>query len=85
VSRYLTTASNEFEADIILSRLSEAGLSAWQQGELGSRPGYTGARDIYVDEVDLESAREALKDAQDVDDDELIALSEAETPKSPPA
>jgi len=80
VSRYLTTGSNEIEADIIVGRLSEAGIVAWQQGALGGRPGYAGARDVYVEEVDLEAAREALKAAQDVDEDELISLSEGKTP-----
>lgn len=84
VSRHLTTGSNEIEADIIVSRLSEAGIHAWQQGTLGGRPGYAGARDIYVEEADLEAAREALKAAQDVDEDELIALSEGKTQLTQP-
>jgi Putative prokaryotic signal transducing protein len=78
MSAYLTTGSNELEADIILSRLAEAGINAWQQGTLGGRPGYAGARDVYVQDADLEPARKALKAAQDVDEDELVALSEGE-------
>jgi Putative prokaryotic signal transducing protein len=75
LSPYLTTGHNEIEADIIMSRLSEAGIAAWQQG-LGGEPGYSGARDVYVGDADLEAAREVLADAKDVDEDELIELSE---------
>jgi hypothetical protein len=83
MSRHLATARNEIEADIIIGRLSDAGIHAWQQGTLGSRPGYAGTQDIYVEEVDLQPAREALKAAQDVNEDELIALSEGKTPPAP--
>jgi len=79
MARYLTTGSNELEADIIVGRLSEAGIHAWQQGILGGRPGYAGARDIYVEESDLEAAQEALRVARDVDEQELISLSEGKT------
>jgi hypothetical protein len=85
MSKYLTTGSNEIEADIIMSRLSEAGIHAWQQGALGGRPGYAGPRDIYVEEADLEAARDALRAAQDVDENELIALSEGRTQETTPA
>jgi hypothetical protein len=78
VSRHLTTASNELEADIILSRLTEAGVRAWESNSLGGRPGSAGPRDIYVDDADLERAMQALKEAEDVDEDELTALAEAE-------
>lgn len=76
MSRYLTTASNEFEADMILARLSDAGVPAVEQGTLGPRAGGTGARDIFVEEHDLARAREALKAAEDVTDEELTDLSE---------
>jgi transcriptional/translational regulatory protein YebC/TACO1 len=76
MSRYLTTATNEFEADMILERLAEAGVRAVEQGTLGPRAGGTGALDIHVEERDLDRAREALKAAEDVSDEELTQLSQ---------
>jgi hypothetical protein len=78
LSRHLTTASNEFEADIVLSRLRDAGISAWESNSLGGRPGSAGPRDVYVEDADLERARQALAAAQDVDEDELDALAEGD-------
>jgi len=90
VNRHLTTASNAFEADIILSRLAEAGIHAWTQNEAGvggglAGPGMVGHVDIYVDEPDLEAAKRVLVAAQSVSEDELIALSEGKTPQAKPA
>ena len=74
--RHLTSAGTEFEADIILERLSEAGIQAVQQGPLAPRGGYPSARDIYVDERDLERAHAALKAAEGFSEEELAELSE---------
>jgi hypothetical protein len=65
VSRYLTTASSEFEANIIEDRLSAAGIRVLVEGYAarGNVPG-SGARDIYVDDPDLDRAREALGEAE---------------------
>lgn len=76
MSRYLTTGGNEIEAEIILSRLKEAGINAWESNSLGGRPGSGGPRDIYVDGADLARAHETLQAAQDVDEDELADLAE---------
>jgi hypothetical protein len=76
VSRYLTTANNELEAQIILARLREAGLSAWESNSLGGRAGSGGPRDVYVEDADLERARAVLREVQDVDEAELDALAE---------
>jgi putative signal transducing protein len=78
VSRHLTTASNEFEADIVLSRLTEAGIHGWESNSLGGRPGSAGPRDIYVDDPDLERAMAVLKEAQDVSEEDLDALAEGD-------
>jgi len=76
MSKYLTTASNELESEIILSHLSQVEINAWESNSLGGRPGSAGPRDIYVDEGDFERARESLSAAQHVDEDELAALAE---------
>jgi hypothetical protein len=77
VSEYLMTVANEFEADMILSRLAEAGVRAVQEGPLGPRAEGFGTRDIYVEEIDLDRAREALEAAEDISEEELAELSEA--------
>ena len=79
MSRHLTTASNEIEADIILGRLREAGVEAWESNSLGGPQGSGGPRDIYVNDADLGHAQEALQAAQDIDEDELDALAEGES------
>jgi hypothetical protein len=64
--RVLTTTTNEFEADLVCGLLSDAGIQAMQQltnTGIGGRVGGGGARDVYVEERDLERAREILKDA----------------------
>jgi hypothetical protein len=76
VAHTLTTASNELEADIILSRLEEAGIHGWESNSLGGRPGSVGPRDIYVDDAELEQARRVLKEAQEVDAAELDRLAD---------
>lgn len=75
MSRWLTTGANEIEADIILTRLGEAGIPAWESNSLGGRPGSAGPRDIYVDDANIEHARETLRGVQDVDEGELTALA----------
>ena len=78
MARHLTTASNELEAEIILARLGEAGIHAWESNSLGGRPGSAGPRDVYVEHEDLERAREALREAQNVSEEELDELAEGE-------
>jgi len=76
MTKYLTSASNQFEADVILSRLAEAGIQAIPQSTLGYRRDGMGTRSIYVDDADLEAAQKALKDAEGISEDELIAAEE---------
>jgi hypothetical protein len=76
VSAYLTTASNEFETNMILDRLAAAGVRAVHQGTLGPTGGSGGARDIYVEEPDLVRAREALEVPEGDGDEVLIELRE---------
>jgi hypothetical protein len=78
MSRYLTMAPNAFVADLIRGRLSEAGIPSYVSGDAISTyaRGAAGADSIYVDDADLERARQVLADAQGVSEDELCRLSE---------
>jgi hypothetical protein len=75
--RHLISASNDFEAEIICSRLREAGIEPTREGE-GSRGATRGviSLDVYVQDADLERAQAALSEAEDVSEEELIRLSE---------
>lgn len=77
--KYLTTATSQPEAETIRSLLQSAGIVVViQGGALASRaPALTG-RDIYVDENDLDSARELLKNGSDISESELIEAEEAD-------
>jgi len=61
--RILTTVDNEFEAAVVCGRLEDAGIRSMQQlsnrGAAG-RIGGGGARDVYVEQQDLDRAHEAL-------------------------
>jgi hypothetical protein len=78
VTRYLTTAGNSLEAEMVVSRLAEAGITAVQQGTLvlGTPGGTAGAQDIYVNDGDLDRARAALKAAESISEDELVQAEE---------
>jgi hypothetical protein len=71
--RHLITAGSDFEAEIICSRLREAGIEPVREGE-GSRGLIS--RDVYVEDGDLERAQGALEVAEGVSEEELIRLSE---------
>jgi Putative prokaryotic signal transducing protein len=61
--KILTTVSNEFEAQMVVGLLSDAGIHSMQElGGAGAagRVGGGGARDVYVAEQDLDRAREVL-------------------------
>jgi hypothetical protein len=61
--RVVATASNEMEAELICGRLADAGVRSMQElanNAIGGRFGGGGQRDVYVEEQDLEAAREAL-------------------------
>jgi putative signal transducing protein len=78
MNRHLATAANELEADMILARMSEAGIRAWPTS-IGAF-GRGGPRDIYVDEGDIDRARKALEASESVDEAELTELSEHSSP-----
>jgi hypothetical protein len=78
VLRPVAGARNEPEAELIVQRLAQAGISAVSQLSSGNPEfGSSGGRTIYVEEDDLARAREALADTeQPFSDEELAELSE---------
>lgn len=77
--RYLTTASTEAEAEIICSRLRSAGIVAViQGGTIALRARALRARDIYVDDHDLDAARELCNGSEGISEADLIEAEEAD-------
>lgn len=60
--RVVTTVTNEPEASMICELLAQSGIGAIQKlgSGVGSAWGGAGPRDVYVEEADLERAREVL-------------------------
>ena len=64
----LMSATNEFEADIVVGLLHDAGIESFQRlggSGVSGRIGGGGSRDVLVAELDLERAREVLDSAQE--------------------
>ncbi len=76
--KILTSVASEPEAELVVARLSEAGISAIAQRSIGGPQwGYSGARDVFVGEEDLERAHEVLASEEgSFSDEELGRLSE---------
>jgi hypothetical protein len=76
--KIVTSVASEPEAELVLERLSAAGISAIAQRTIGGPEwGYSGARDVFVGEQDLERAREVLASEEgSFSDEELGRLSE---------
>ncbi len=76
--KIVTSVASEPEAELVVERLSEAGISAIAQRAIGGPQwGYSGARDVFVGEQDLERARELLASEEgSFSDEELGRLSE---------
>jgi hypothetical protein len=89
--KIVTSVASEPEAELILERLSAAGISAIAQRTIGGPQwGYSGARDVFVGEEDLERAHEVLASEEgSFSDEELGRLSEeavgGPAPEEPPA
>jgi hypothetical protein len=87
--KIITSVASEPEAELVIERLQAAGISAIAQRTIGGPSwGFSGARDVFVDEQDLERAREVLSaDEGSFSDEELGRLSEEavqhETPRDP--
>jgi hypothetical protein len=83
VSRFLISAPSEFVADTMCGQLVAAGIRPQTIGN-SIRPATLAAgRDIYVDDEHLERAREVLREAESVDEAQLIAESEAAASPDP--
>lgn len=76
--KVIATAANDAEAGLLVARLAEAGISAITQRTLGGPEwGISGARYVYVEEGDVERAKELLgADEPPISDEELGRLSE---------
>lgn len=64
----LMSAANEFEADIVVGLLHDAGIESFQRlggSGVAGRVGGGGSRDVLVAETDFERAREVLDSAQE--------------------
>src|SRR5207237_4374296 len=78
VLKVLTSVRSEPEAALVSARLSEAGIQAINQRSIGGPEwGVSGARDVYVEEHDLDRAREVLRADEGVSEDQLADLSDA--------
>ena len=75
--RLLTTVDGQPVAEMVCAQLREAGIAAVNKGYALSaeRAGF-GPQHIYVEERDLDRAREVLAAAEGVSEDELIKAEE---------
>jgi hypothetical protein len=76
--RPVAGTTNQPQADLVLARLAEAGITAISQLSSGNPElGASGGRTIYVEEEDVERARELLATEEPpFTDEELGELSE---------
>jgi hypothetical protein len=78
----LTSVSSEPEASLVTARLAEAGIHVIARRSIGGPEwGVSGARDLYVEERDLDRAREVLRADEGVSEDQLADLSDAAAPR----
>jgi hypothetical protein len=72
-----TSVGSDMEAAMICGRLADAGIHSMQQssGAGGREWGVGGGCDVYVEEEDLDRAREVLNDAG-VSEEELVREEE---------
>src|SRR6202167_2860939 len=74
--KIVTTASNAMEAELAIGRLSEAGIHC-MQGSGVAWGVVGGGSSVYVEETDLDRAREVLRaDEGGFDEEELVRLSD---------
>ena len=68
--RVVATTGSEPEAELVIARLSDAGIAALAQRSIGGPEwGASGGRYVYVSEDDYERAREVLEGAGEAPDD----------------
>jgi hypothetical protein len=84
--RAVTAVTSEVEAQLVLDLLAGAGIQAVLQRTIGSVEwGSSGARDVLVDEAELDRAREVLEANEGaVSDEELARLSQEAGQESDP-
>ena len=82
--RLLTSAPNEFVADMICQRLMEGGVQVLPVGTSARPASLGGGRDIYVEDADLERAREILRDAESLSDEDLSEATEGAVQQTQP-
>jgi hypothetical protein len=85
VTRFLTSAPNEFVADMIYQRLTEAGVQPLSIGSEARPASLDGGRDIYVEDQDLDRARQILRRAESVSEQELSDESQGAVQQARPA
>lgn len=61
MSRWLITAPNEFVATMISQGLDDAGIRSFALNAQPRPINFSGSQDIYVEDPDLDRAREILK------------------------
>jgi hypothetical protein len=83
--KILTSVASEPEAEMVCDRLQAAGISAISQRTIGGPGwGFSGARDVFVDEQDLERAHAVLSAEEgSFSDEELGRLSKEAARKGP--
>ncbi len=83
--KVIATAANQAEGELIVARLSQAGISAIEQRASGNPEfGASGGRYIYVRDSDVDRARAVLAvDEPPFTDDELARLSEEAACQAP--
>jgi hypothetical protein len=82
----VATAANEPEADLIVQRLAQAGITATSQRTIGGPEwGTSGSRNIYVEATQRERARELLETTEGISEEQLARLSEQPSPPAEPS
>jgi hypothetical protein len=82
----VAAASNEPEADLIVQRLAQAGISATSQRTIGSAEwGTSGSQYIYVEATQRERAREVLMATEGISEEQLARLSEQSSRAAEPS
>jgi hypothetical protein len=76
--KVVATVANEAEAELVRTRLADAGIQALAQRTIGGPQwGSSGSRYVYVDEADLDRATAVLAAQEEpFSEDELARLSE---------
>jgi hypothetical protein len=73
----VASATNAAEAELIVQRLTAAGIHASVQRAFGTVEwGESGARWVYTDAADAERARELLGESAGISDEELARQAE---------